>query len=138
MKKNNRRFRTPRNKTSRFALLCGRRRQAGFTLTELILACFLIVGASAAMYSSFMTAHRWLQPQNHAAYHLAKLRMEDLHEAVRQDWWSSANRPLTLGSFGDGTTTIDGTAYTRTYTVTDFTAFAGGRDFRKVVVDVTW
>ena len=111
------------------------RKQTGFTLVELTVATLLLVTVVAGLFAAFVSANRWIKPQSAVASNVARERLETLFEAVRQDWWDVGGRPLSIGGpYADGTTTLDGVTYTRTYTVSS----VSGTDYRKVEARVTW
>ncbi|HTL69852.1 MAG TPA: hypothetical protein VL404_01030 [Candidatus Eisenbacteria bacterium] len=111
----------------------------GFTLLEVTLAALLLVGVIAGLFGSFVSANRWIQPQNNVGYNVARERLEWLYEAVRQDWWNSGGRPLSAGTYSEGAFAYDGVNYTRSYTVTSVDANGDAtEDYRRVQVTVSW
>ena len=112
-------------------------------MTEIIIAISLFALLAAGMYSTFLSAGRWVQPtsnnQNVATY-VAAGELEALYLAVRQDWWEGAGatgKPLTAGAHLSPNVTLDGVAYTKAYTVTAVTG-TGNPDYRKVEETVSW
>jgi hypothetical protein len=116
------------------------KQEDGFSLLEISVAALLLTGVMAGLYSSFVTANRWIQPQSNAAYSVARERLESLHEYVRQDWWASAGHPLSVGGPNpDGSATIDDVSYAREYSVINVDSDSDGvQDYRRAQVTVSW
>jgi prepilin-type N-terminal cleavage/methylation domain-containing protein len=120
------------------------KRQAGFTLLEVVIAALLISTVMAALLAAFISANRWVNPQFNVAHYLARQQFERLSEQVRQDWWNNSTtdpeRRLNAGynppTRPDDVLTLDGLDYTRNYVVSDVSP--GGRDYRKAKVSVEW
>lgn len=113
----------------------------GFTLLEITIAALLFATAAAGVLSAFVNASRALTPGNNTAHYLAAERQEMLREAVRQDWWPAGGNPLTPGGpYADGVITLNGTAYTRSWTVVAINADGAGAadDYRRATVRVEW
>ena len=113
--------------------------ERGMSMIEVTVATLLLVTVVAGLYSAFISAYKLIQPRGDSAYNVARMRFENLYEAVRQSWWSTNTKPLGIGSHADGAINVDTTSYTRDYTVTSIDADGDGKeDYRKVTVKVTW
>lgn len=119
----------------------GRLDHDGFTLLEITIAALLFATAAAGVLSAFVNASRALTPGNNTAHYLAAERQEMLRESVRQDWWAGVGNPLSPGGpYNDGIINLNGTAYTRSWTVAAVNADGAGDvdDYRRAVVRIEW
>ncbi len=112
--------------------------ESGFTFIEILVAAVLMTTVAAGLLRAFVTA-RGLTPAQvarSANNYLATQKLEDLHEAVRQDWWNESNRPLTPGTTVEPAVAADGSMHTRTTTVGAVNN-GQGSDYRSIEVTVT-
>lgn len=125
------------------------KKNAGFTLMEVLIAMVLLAGVGAMTLSAFTSAARArvTRPDAGVAYNFGRGLMEQMNEFVRQDQWSSSGLPLSTTSPGTAgpfrpqgsTTTLNGKTYTARYTVTPQDANSDSlEDFRKVKMTVSW
>jgi prepilin-type N-terminal cleavage/methylation domain-containing protein len=111
-----------------------RRAEDGFTLTEILIAVLLLSTVLAFLLSAFVSAFRWLAPQPAVSALLARQKLEDLYEHVREDWWRLGTSELSPGTYPNETVTLDGIDYVRFHTVSQ----PGGKQYRKASVVVQW
>lgn len=106
----------------------------GFTLIELIVAATLLAAVAGAIFGALASANRFARPEldRSIGVHLAREKLEELSEAVRQDWWGDNGRPLSTGSSPNENVTIDGAVYKRSYRVQS----VAGKDYRRVTMTV--
>ena len=122
--------------------------RAGFTLMEIIIAMALLAAAGTTMFRVFTSVAQVSLSKSDTAYNLASQNLALLYEAVRQDWWPNANRPLSLQA---GTAipqppaeTVDGTTFNASYTVNNNSGVLidgnadGDEDYRRVTMTVSW
>lgn len=109
-----------------------------FTLVEVVVATLLLVTVVAFVYTMFATSARFIRPYYGEGHYLAKNRLEELLEEVRQDRWNVVTQPLNPAFNPPAQTfTINNVPYTRDYTVDDLTT-TPGRPYRRVRMTVTW
>ena len=108
---------------------------SGFSLLEVLVASTLLATSVAVIFGAFVSAHKFPKPEIGRGFgtHLVREKLEELAEAVRQDWWPAANKPLTIGLTAADSVTYNGTAYARSYTVSG----VAGKDYRKVQITVS-
>ena len=120
----------------------GIRNSEGFTLAEVMVALMILAIMAAGFIQSIVSAHR-LQPVEmgkSVMVDLVREKMESLHEAVRQDWWTVVDKPLSPGtSLGSSENIVlDGKSFSRSYSANNvgLNGDGGGQDYRKVEVTV--
>ena len=115
---------------------------SGFTLAEIVIAMTLIAALAVPILGSFSSANQMVHTQYHTASNLARQEMEKLYEAVRQDWWATASKPLSVTTPSQpASVVLDGKTFTFTSTVTSMDVNVppdGKEDYRKVKMTVTW
>ena len=122
-------------------MLSRARKDRGFTLVEVVVAAVLMAAVAAGLLRAFETMNgiSAVQQDRVTAANLARQQLEDLHEAVRWDWWGLANFPLSPGTAlgAAAAIVVNGTTYTRSYVVN--AVFDGGTEaYRRVDVTVRW
>jgi prepilin-type N-terminal cleavage/methylation domain-containing protein len=112
--------------------------QNGFSLVEILIALALLGVLSGTIFHAF-TSVTPLSPTNQSkAYNLGREGLENLYGAVRQDTWDAGNLRSGVNQACVGPaspTSLDGTNFSCNYTVS---SVAGGPDYRKVDVVVSW
>ncbi len=89
----------------------------------------------ALLLNAFVNASKWISPENNIAHGLAREKLENLLEEVRQDRWDDAARRLHPDYDPPSEAlTLNAVAYTRDYDVEAVT----GRPYRKAKVTVQW
>lgn len=109
--------------------------RAGFSLLEVLVAAMLLATSVAVIFGAFVSAHKFPKPEVGRGFntHIAREKLEELAEAVRQDWWALTNKPLSTGVTAADTVTYNGTDYDRSYAVSG----VSGKDYRKVEITVS-
>ena len=113
----------------------------GFTLVEIIVASLILTTVLVGLLRAFVTARGFQPPQftRSVASNLAREKLETLYEAVRQDFWEDAARPLGIGLHEDAPIVMpDGITFTRKTVVSSVDMDGGGEDFRKADITVSW
>lgn len=117
------------------------RAQGGFSLMEILMAMVLLGAVGAATMHAFSSSAQVTQSDTGVAYNFTRGLLEEMHERVRQDQWGAPSLPLSLTSPGPQgqTKSLNGDTYTANYTVTSMDPDgAGGEDYRRVTMTVSW
>ena len=110
-------------------------KRGGFTLVELIIAATLLAAVAGAIFGALVSANRFPRPEldRSSGTNLAREKLEELSEAVRQDWWPNNGQPLSPGNSAVENITVDGATYQRSYRVEN----VAGKDYRRATMKVT-
>ena len=108
----------------------------GFTLMEILVAMVLMATVGAVAFSSFSSGAKIGQNNRNVAVNVGRGVLENLYEAVRDDWWPNAGHPLTPGGpTAQPNVTLNGVTYSSVKTVS---SPGGGTDYRRARVTVCW
>ncbi len=114
----------------------------GFTLFEILVSLVLLAAVGVIALNSFNNSNRITLGKQNTAANLGRQTLEDLKNAVRDDWWAvavgSRLSPTTPGP-QPPITPLDGIDFTRAYTVTGVDLDGDGTDdLRRATTTVTW
>ena len=110
-------------------------RGTGFTLLEIIVASVLLAAVVAGVFGAFSTASQWFQESTEGVpYNLARERLDELQETIAMGTWNTGPLAATATWIPDGTVTLNGKTYTRSYRVDPVV----GRQYRRVQMRLTW
>lgn len=112
---------------------------SGFTLTETLIAAILLITVGVGFLSVYTSLNKISAPQvkQTAAFFLAKEKLEELNEAVRQDWWDFQlnSHPLDVNPPGS----IEFVPLsTQNYSRQTGVSAVPNKDYRKAEVTVSW
>ena len=114
----------------------------GFTFMEVLIAMILLAVVGAMSFSSLSSTAKVTQTSgSNVALNVGRGVLETLYEAVRNDWWPNANRPLSIANPGAqfGNITLNGVTYARPYTTASIDVNGDAtEDYRRATVTVCW
>lgn len=112
-----------------------RRKQIGQSLIEVLITVLVVAISAVALvrFHGYLSYDDSLTKQRADATVLAKQQLETLYDFQTKATTAGYTAYADIAS-GSGTPTVNGTAYTVTWTVTDFTA----PDYKNVNISVSW
>lgn len=114
----------------------------GFTLVEVVVAMVVLSTVAVGLLRVGISARQAapVQMDRSGAENIARTLLESLYESVRQDRWTLANQPLSVGTSQGAAqnVVVNGKTYVLSYTVSgvNLSGDGGGQDYRKVDVVV--
>ena len=121
------------------------RNNRGFSIVEVILALLLLVTVAGGIFSAFLSANKWIEPEVSTGYNVARQRIEDLGTNVNAVDWNQTGSVLyptsTSGStVGETNVTLNGKEYAPTRIITPVRRVTGSTEdsYRKTEVVVSF